>query len=93
MLLAFPKVERYTLGQSIESKALQLAELLGEASVVSGVTRTVLLIQASGKLDLLKLLIRLAFDVGAIKERGYLELQTILQEIGQQLGGWLRSTK
>jgi len=53
----------------------------------------VLLKRISVKLDLLKVLIRLSKDSQAIKDRRYLNLQTILQEIGRMLGGWIKSAK
>lgn len=49
--------------------------------------------QMSVKLDLLKILLRLAKDNQAITDKRYVELQALLQEIGRMLGGWIRSTK
>ncbi len=46
---------------------------------------------ATGKLDLLKLLIRLAFDMKDLDQKAYLILEGQLQEVGRMLGGWLKS--
>lgn len=45
------------------------------------------------RLDLLKVLLRLAKDTQSISTNKYMELQTILQEIGKMLGGWIRATR
>lgn len=87
----FPKTKRYTLGQKLDNLTLEIFELLFSVPTASNKTQT--LQQISTKLDLLKILLRLAKDSLSIRDKKYLELQTILQEIGKMLGGWLRSTK
>ncbi|MBI3385710.1 four helix bundle protein [Candidatus Gottesmanbacteria bacterium] len=47
----------------------------------------------SVKIDLLKVLLRLAKDTRAISTGKYIELQATLQEIGKMLGGWMRATR
>jgi len=49
--------------------------------------------QISGKIDLIKVLLRLGKDTQAVKNNKYLELQATLQEIGKMLGGWIRAAK
>jgi len=49
--------------------------------------------RASVKVDLLKLLLRLAKDTQSLKITAYLDLESDLQEIGKMLGGWLKHTK
>ena len=48
---------------------------------------------ANGKLDLLKLLIRLCFEIRSIDQKAYITLEEQLQEVGKMLGGWLRSIR
>lgn len=55
--------------------------------------RLAVLQQISAKLDLVKVLLRLAKDAQALDNKKYLDLQTMLYEIGKMLGGWIRSTK
>lgn len=45
------------------------------------------------KLQILKTLVRICFDVKALDQKKYLALQTALQEIGKMLGGWMKSIK
>lgn len=87
----FPKTKRYTLGQKLDNLTLEIFELL--FSVPQSQSKSATLQQISVKLDLLKILLRLAKDSLAIRDKKYLELQLILQEIGKMLGGWIRSTK
>lgn len=90
-VLSFPKVDKYNLGQTLQTKSLQLLESLLLASRLSGEDKKNLLLQANSQLDLLKLLIRLGTGVKAINQKKYILLESALQEIGRMLGGWLRS--
>jgi len=62
-------------------------------SIPISVNKTVVLQQISIKLDLLKILLRLSKDSQSITDKKYIELETILQEIGRMLGGWIRAAK
>jgi hypothetical protein len=85
-----PKSERYTLWQKCENTTLALLEALIETSHQKGEERTQALYAISNKLDLLKVLVRLAKETRAIDNRQYLEIQTIIQEIGKMVGGWIK---
>ncbi len=91
----FPKSEKYTLGQTTESSILKMLEeiLLAGGSNIGSSPKKEKLILASNKLDLIKILIRLAYDIKAIDQKGYITLEEMLQEIGKMLGGWIRSIK
>jgi len=49
--------------------------------------------RVSVKIDLLRLLTRLAKDCQCISNKEYLELESRLHEAGRMLGGWLKSIK
>lgn len=87
----FPKTKRYTLGQKSDNLTLEVFELL--FSVPNAKDKMKTLHQISGKIDLLKILLRLAKDTQALTNNNYLELQALLQEIGKMLGGWIKATK
>ena len=87
----FPKTKRYTLGQKLDNITLEIFELL--FSIPSTDNKITTLQKISIKLDLLKILLRLAKDGQATSNKTYLELQSVLQEIGKMLGGWIRSAK
>ena len=57
-----PKAERYTLWQKCENTTLVLLEVLMTTSHQTGKERLKILHILSNKLDVLKVLIRLAFD-------------------------------
>ena len=90
-VIKFPKTKRYTLGQKLDNLTLEIFELLFSIPIAENKTYT--LQQISIKLDLLKILTRLSKDSQSLKDKNYLELQSLLQEIGRMLGGWLKSTK
>lgn len=46
---------------------------------------------ASAKLDLLRMLFRLAKDCKCLDNKAYLELESQLHEAGRMLGGWIKS--
>lgn len=83
------------MGQTIESNTLKMLEeilLAGSSSIDSSLKKNKLIL-ASSKLDLLKLLIRLSYDIKAIDQKEYIASEEMLQEIGKMLGGWIRSAK
>ena len=90
-VISFPKTKRYTLGQRLDDIALDIFELLSSIPTTNDKVST--LNQISIKLDLLKILVRLAKDSLALNDKVYLELQEILQEIGRMLGGWIKASK
>ncbi len=86
-----PKAERYTLWQKCENTALTLLETVIETGHQKGNDRLHSLYVISNKLDLLKVLIRLAKDTRTIENSQYLTIQTLIQEIGKMIGGWIKS--
>jgi len=89
----FPKKDKYTLGQKIDNLILDTIELIFLASNLSKEEKYNILQKASLKIDLLKILIRLAKEVKALDNKKYIQLQQELQEIGKMIGGWIRSVK
>nr|AQS30099.1 hypothetical protein [uncultured bacterium]AQS30232.1 hypothetical protein [uncultured bacterium] len=90
--MKYPKIERYSLGQMTQAKILELVECVLTASSTPERSRVEILFRASALLDLVKLQIRLGYEVQALNEKYYLTLQTKLQEIGKMLGGWIKTT-
>ena len=88
----FPKKDKYTLGQKIENGILKLLESIILASQLAKTEKAPILKQASGKLDIIKVLIRLSNDLKIIDSKKYLNLQSSLQEIGKMLGGWIKAS-
>mgnify|MGYP001610525731 CR=1 FL=1 len=92
-LKLFPKKDRYTLGQKLDTITLTLFELVILAGTSQKEKKLPYLEKSVVSLDLLKILIRLAKDIQALDNKKYLQLEQSLQEIGRMLGGWKRSVK
>jgi hypothetical protein len=86
-----PKSQRYTLWQRCENLNLNLLELLFEAGSKKDKERLNILHQMSLHLDLLKVLIRLSKETKVISLKKYTIIQSMLQEIGKMIGGWIKS--
>ncbi len=85
-----PKSKRYTLWQKCETAALDLLEILIATSHLSGEKHLASLRLMSQKLDLLKVLIRLAKETRTIDLKKYVIIEAPLQEIGKMTGGWMK---
>lgn len=92
-LVKFPKPHRYTLGQRLDNLTLEIFELFLTTNGRKLPDKYLLLEKASVKIDLLKLLLRLAKDTESLKTSAYIDLESDLIEIGKMLGGWLKHTK
>ncbi len=90
-LKLFPKKDRYTLGQKLDSLTLTIFELILMTGTSQRDKKLLYLEKAIISLDLLKILLRLAKDVQALDNSKYLQLEQLLQEMGRMLGGWKRS--
>ncbi|MCB1037678.1 MAG: diversity-generating retroelement protein Avd [Acidobacteria bacterium] len=92
-----PRVERFSrrykfsLGDRIQSAALDLCLALVEAGHSQSKDRP--LHRASRLLDQLRLLLRLAADVGELSARQLEFVSGIHEEIGRMIGGWLKAAR
>ncbi len=89
----FPKTERYALGEAIKTRVLFIIEGVWEANTLPLPERLHLLERLQRVLDLVKILVRLVYDMGIYKTTAYLARQASLQEIGRMLGGWRKTTR
>lgn len=87
-----PKKSKVILGKKIEETVLELLVIISKTANLKG-DKTKSLLEASEKIDLLKILFRLTYEIKAIDQKKYLLLEEKLQEIGRMTGGWLRSLK
>lgn len=87
----FPKKHRYSLGQKLDDTTIDVFALFISAGS-KGSNKPALLERANTKLEVLKLLLRLAKDTQSLDTKRYITLETSLQEIGRMLGGWIRAT-
>lgn len=88
-----PKADRYTLWKRTDDTCIELLELVITAGGQPRQQKEAYLVKASTKLNLLRIFVRLSKDTKVIDHKKYLALQTLMDEIGRMLGGWLKSTK
>src|SRR3989338_4003174 len=87
------KQDRHVLWQKVEQTILETLEEILFAIQTSKVEKIPMLERASVKINLLRVLVRLAHDIKVIDDKKYLAIEASIDEIGRMLGGWLRSTK
>ena len=85
----FPRVRRFTLGGRIEGGLLEVLELLVEAAYTRN--KEAVLHRANLRLDVMRHLWRLAHELKVIVTRRYEHGATLMDDLGRQIGGWLRS--
>ena len=94
LTLKFPKSQRYTLGSVVQTQLLNSLEgVITAASTNQAEIKVKYLQMVSAKIDLLRLLIRLAKDCRCMSNKDYLDLESNLHEIGRMLGGWIKSLR
>ena len=86
-----PKSDRYGIWQKCETATLNVLEDIMLAGQKYQADKLPTLNETSQQLNLARVFIRLAKEVRAIDIKKYTILQTIIDEIGRMLGGWIRS--
>lgn len=86
-----PKTARYTLGERIENKFLDLLELAYTSYFSEKEKKTEKISGCIFILDILKFLISTAWDGKFITNKQYEEVAVRLDEIGKMLWGWRKS--
>lgn len=84
----FPRNRRFTLGEKIETRLLDVLGLLIE-STYSQRNRQMLQ-SANAHLNVIRHLWRLAYELKAVAQKSYQHGAKLLVEIGRQIGGWQR---
>lgn len=87
----FPRNRRFTLGERIESGLLFVLERLVEATYSRN--RRELLQQANLRLETVRHLWRLAYELKTIAMRRYSHGAKLMLDVGRQVGGWAKAAK
>ncbi|MDH5740679.1 MAG: diversity-generating retroelement protein Avd [Nitrospira sp.] len=85
----FPRVRRFTLGERIETGLLGVLELLVEAAYSRN--KDEFLRRANLQLEVVRHLWRLSHELKVIATRQYEHGAQLIDDLGRQIGGWLRS--
>lgn len=83
-----PKKSRYTLGDKIDARFVQVLELLQIATYQSPTEKLNTLGRALSGVDTLKFFLRIAWEVHVFDDKKYATLSEGLNEVGRQIGGW-----
>ena len=87
-LSSFPKANRYTIGSKIDILFLEAIEYAFLASYTHTEEKQLLLNKSISKVDLVKLLLQLSWEIKALDNKKYAHLAEHFAEIGKMLGGW-----
>jgi hypothetical protein len=86
----FPRSRRFTLGERLEGGLLDVLDLLVEAAYTRNKENP--LRRANLRLEMVRHLWRLSYELRAVAIRQYEHGAKLMDELGRQIGGWLRST-
>jgi len=89
-LSSFPKAHRFTIGSKIDTLFLDAIEHAFVASYTNVAEKQPHINISIVKVDLIKLLLQLAWEIKAIDNNRYMALSGNFAEIGKMLGGWKR---
>jgi hypothetical protein len=87
----FPRSFRFTLGERIERRLYDVLELLVRASYAKRAHKRPLLGDANVALEVLRHELRLALGFGLLTARQIEHATRLLDAVGRQVGGWLRT--
>lgn len=87
----FPKSQRFLLGDRIENLLLDIMELIIQAVYTKN--KTAFLKEANLKIEKLRYLIRLSKDMKYLTIKKYEFASKSLNDIGSEIGGWLKYTQ
>ena len=85
----FPRVRRFTLGERLESIMLEVLEATVESAYSSHKRNS--LQRANLRLETVRHLWRLSHEFEIISTRSYAHGSTLIDDLGRQIGGWLKS--
>ena len=84
----FPKSQRYLLGDRIETILMDIMDLIIHSVYTKN--KASFLKEANLKIEKLRYLIRLTADLKYLGNRKYEYVSRCLNEIGAEIGGWLK---
>ena len=85
----FPRARRFTLGERLESGLLAVLEDLVDAAYSAN--KAHVLSRANRRLEVLRHLWRLALELRVIPLKRYEHGIKMMDDLGRQIGGWLKS--
>lgn len=87
-LTLVPKTHRYSLGQKIDTLFIEALEAITVATFLLPEEKLPYVKHAIRKMDTLKVLLVLLWELKSLDNKKYLALSIKLDEVGRMLGGW-----
>ena len=84
----FPRNRRFTLGERLEVRLIDILELLVEAAYAK--IKYDVLRRANLRLAVVRHLWRMAHELKTISAKRYAHGAQLLEDLGKQIGGWLK---
>ncbi|OHA70811.1 MAG: hypothetical protein A3F15_01235 [Candidatus Wildermuthbacteria bacterium RIFCSPHIGHO2_12_FULL_40_12] len=88
-----PKRDRFGIFAKIENICLEIINLIIAASLEIKINKFPILTSARIKIETLKRLIRITYELNVIERKKYLNLESDLQEISKMTNGWIKYLK
>jgi len=86
-----PKQNKLGIHKIIEKYSLNILAILIDSALRSRQNKQETLNQARRDIEVLKHLIRLEYELGIIKEKSYINLASMLENISMMTTGWIKS--
>lgn len=93
VLNKLPRDQKFLFGDRVHNHLLDLLEALVETTYLPPAAKRPVLTAVNLRLEKLRFLFRLGFEMGYFSMGQYSELSRRTDEIGRMAGGWLRSLK
>ncbi len=85
-----PKKDRFGIFLKIENLCLEILNLAIAAAIETKIDKLSLLKPARIKIEILKRLFRIAYDLKIIESKKYISIELGLQEISKMANGWIK---
>lgn len=87
----FPREYKYSLGQELRRDSMQLVRHIYRANSGSGSARREALERFGDDFELVRLELRLSFDLKLIGLKPFGQITALMESIGKQASGWRRT--
>jgi len=88
----FTKEYKYTLGEKLKNETLELLINIYKANKSKSITRQTYIEDARQNVEVVRLLLRISKDLKIIGVKGYVFLNTQVEELSKQLASWHKYT-
>lgn len=90
----FPRQHRYSLGTEVERRLQTILGLLLRAKYASGSNpKRTFLTDVNVELEILRFQLRLAKDLTVLSLQGHGHTVALIEQIGNQVGGWMKALR